>query len=329
MKLKVLTQQDIQDAVNMTEAIDAVRHAYIALSQGNAMAPLRTQIAVEDKGIALFMPAFLPHPRALGAKIVSVYPQNLRSHLPTIHAIVLLLDGETGRPSALLDGTFLTALRTGAASGVATDLLARKDAKVVAIFGAGVQGRSQLEAVCSVRSIARAKIYDPNPEAAKVYRTEMQQRGDPIPQDIHVAQTPADALEDADIVCTATTSMKPVFDDKDLDPGVHINGIGSYTPEMQEIPAPTVARAKVVVDSLSASLAEAGDLFLPLQNKILKESDIHGELGQVASGDIPGRESDTEVTFFKSVGLALQDMATAALALGKAEERGLGTNIDL
>jgi ornithine cyclodeaminase len=172
-------------------------------------------------------------------------------------------------------------------------------------------------------------IYDPNPDAAKVYTSEMQQRGDPIPQDIFVAQTPADALKDADIVCTATTSRKPVFEDKDLNPGVHINGIGSYMPEMQEIPAPTVARSKVVVDSLSASLSEAGDLIYPLQNRILKKSDIHGEIGQVASGDIPGRESDSEVTFFKSVGLAVQDMAAAALALRTAEELGLGTNIDL
>jgi alanine dehydrogenase len=329
MKIKVLTQQDIQNAVNIKDAIAAVRQAYIQLSQGTAVAPLRTQIPVEDKGIALIMPAFLPQGGALGAKLVSVYPQNLRWHLPTIHAIVVLLDGETGRPVALLDGTYLTAIRTGAASGVATDLLARKDAKIAAIFGAGVQGRTQLEAVCSVRAIARAMIYDPNPDAAYAYASEMQQRGDPIPQDICVAQTPADALEGADIVCAATTSREPVFEDGDLDPGVHINGIGSYTSEMQEIPAQTVVRAKVVVDSLPACLAETGDLILPLQDKILNESDIHGELGQIANGDIPGRESDSEVTFFKSVGLAVQDMATAALALSKAEELGLGTNIDL
>jgi ornithine cyclodeaminase len=275
------------------------------------------------------MPAFLPQIGSLGAKIVSVFPQNLQSGLSTIHAVVVLLDAETGCPISLLDGTYLTALRTGAASGVATDLLARRDSRVAAIFGAGVQGRTQLEAVCTVRAITKVWVYDPSPDAAKAYADKMKQRGDPIPQDISVAQTPKQALEEADIICTATTSSEPVFADEDLCPGVHINGIGSYTPKMQEIPGQTVARARVVVDSISASLAEAGDLIIPLQNKTMEESDIHGEIGQVAAGYIPGRESDSEVTFFKSVGLAVQDIATAALALQRAEELNLGRNIDL
>jgi ornithine cyclodeaminase len=183
--------------------------------------------------------------------------------------------------------------------------------------------------VCTVRAITKVWIYDPSPDVAKAYADEMKQRGEPIPQDISVAQTPKQALEEADIICTATTSSEPVFADEDLCPGVHINGIGSYTPKMQEIPGQTVARARVVVDSLSASLAEAGDLIIPLQNKTMEESDIHGEIGQIAAGSIPGRESDSEVTFFKSVGLAVQDIATAALALQRAKELKLGRNIDL
>jgi alanine dehydrogenase len=330
MTLKILTKKDIQTALSMAQAIQSVRLAYIQLSRGNAVAPLRTQVPVADReGVVLFMPAFLPQQRAMGAKIVSVFPQNLQSGLDTIHAVVILLDAETGRPKALLDGTYLTALRTGAASGVATDLLARQDSKVAAIFGAGVQGRSQLEAVCTVRSITKVRIYDPSPDTARIYAMEMQQWGAPIPQDISVALTPAEALDGADIVCTATTSMTPVFRDQDLSPGVHINGIGSYTPEMQEVPPQTVVRSKLVVDSLSASLAEAGDLILPLRNGMLEESDIHGEIGQVAAGDIPGRETDSEVTFFKSVGLAVQDVATASLALERADALNLGIKIDL
>ncbi len=330
MKLRVMTKKDIQNAVTMVDAIDAVSQAYTQLSQGKAVAPLRTQLPVEDKeGIALFMPAFLPKSGALGAKIVSVFPQNVRSKLSTIHAVVILLDRETGCPTALIDGTYLTALRTGAASGAATDLLARQSSRTAAIFGAGVQGRTQLEAICTVRSIVKVWIYDPDPVAAKAYAAEMLKRGDPIPQDISVARTPAEALRDADIVCTATTSAKPVFADKDLMDGVHLNGIGSYTPEMQEIPLQTVLRSKIVVDSLEASLAEAGDLIIPLQDKMLTEEDIHGEIGQIIAGDIPGRESDSEVTFFKSVGLAVQDVATATLALKRAEELNLGISIDL
>jgi alanine dehydrogenase len=330
MPLKVLTKKDIQAAVTMAQAIQSVRQAYIQLSRGNAVVPLRMHLPVEDRdGVVLFMPAFLPQPESMGAKIVSVFPQNLKLGLDTIHAVIILLDAKTGCPTAFLDGTYLTALRTGAASGVATDLLAREDSKVVAIFGGGVQGRTQLEGVCTVRAITKAWIYDPSPDVARAYAKEMQQWGDPIPQDISVALTPAEALEGTDIVCTATTSTKPVFRDHDLSPGVHINGIGSYTPKMQEVPTQTVVRSKLVVDSLAASLAEAGDLIIPLKSGRLEESRIHGEIGQVAAGDIQGRESDSEVTFFKSVGLAVQDVATATLALERAEELNLGINIDL
>jgi ornithine cyclodeaminase len=157
----------------------------------------------------------------------------------------------------------------------------------------------------------------------------MLERGDPIPQDVSVARSPTEALRDADIVCTATTSMTPVFSDEDLPPGVHVNGIGSYTPEMQEVPAQTVIRSKIVVDSLEASLSEAGDLIIPLQDRMLAKSDIHGEIGQIAVGDIRGREADSEVTFFKSVGLAVQDMAVATLALERAEELHSGINLNL
>jgi alanine dehydrogenase len=330
MTVKILTKKDIQAAVTMAQAIQAVRLAYIQLSRGEAVVPIRTQVPVEDReGVVLFMPAFLPQPGAIGAKIVSVFPHNPRSGLGTIHAVVVLLDAKTGCPKALLDGTYLTALRTGAASGVATDLLARRDSKVAAIFGAGVQGRTQLEAVCTVRTITKVWIYDPSQEAARAYAEEMSKLGDPIPREISVARTPAEALEETDIICTATTSKEPVFADQDLSSGVHINGIGSYTPKMQEVPTQTVIRSKVVVDSISASLAEAGDLIIPIENNLWEESDIHGEIGQVAAGDIQGREADSEVTFFKSVGLAVQDVITATLALERAEELSLGIEIDL
>jgi ornithine cyclodeaminase len=212
---------------------------------------------------------------------------------------------------------------------VATDLLSRTDSRVVAIFGAGAQARTQLEAVCTVRSIRKVWVYDTAPERAAAYVEEMKARGDPIPADISVAGSPATALSDADVICTATTSSAPVFDDADLKPGAHINGIGAYTPEMQEVPAKTVARARVVVDSRSASLEEAGDLIIPLNEGIIGRGDIHGEIGQVATGQIPGRVTDGEVTFFKSVGLAIQDVAVAELILRQAQELGLGIEVEL
>ena len=330
MKLRILSGADVRRAVTMAEAVEAVREAYVQLSAGQAVVPLRTPVEVEKRdAVTLFMPAYLTASDAMGAKIVSVFPGNPTLGLPLIHAVVVVVDAETGQPAAVMDGTYLTALRTGAASGVATGLLARPEARAAAIFGAGAQARTQLEAICTVRALERVWVYDLAPGAAQAYAQEMSQRGRPIPADIVVADTPAQAVREADVICTATTSSRPVFDDADLKPGVHVNGIGAYTPEMQEIPAETVARARVVVDSRSASLAEAGDLIVPLQAGLISEANIHGEIGEVAAGTIPGRTSDSEVTFFKSVGVAVQDVAVAALILRRATERNLGIEVEL
>ncbi len=330
MKLKILTQDEVAKAVNMAEAIETVKKAFIQLSSGKTEMPLRTQVQVEKrKGVTLFMPAYLADSGAMGAKIVSVFPNNQEKKLPTVHAVVIVVDAETGRPTAVMDGTYLTALRTGAASGVATDLLSRKDALVAAIFGAGTQSRTQLEAICTVRSIEKVWVYDVVPRAAVAYVEEMKKHGNPIPADIFVAESPEQAVSEADVICAATTSFRPVFNDSDLKPGVHINGVGSYTPEMQEIPAPTVVRSKVIIDSRQAALAEAGDLIIPVEGGLISDKNIHGEIGELAAGEISGRESEEETTFFKSVGLAVQDVSVAELVLRRANEMGLGLDVDI
>lgn len=330
MKLKMLSRDDVARAVSMAEAIKAVKKGFIQLSAGMAEVPLRIQVPVKKRsGVTLFMPAYLTRSETIGAKIVSVFPNNRRRGLPTIHALVIVVDAKTGQPQAAMDGTYLTALRTGAASGLATDLLARKDSRVVAIFGAGTQARTQLEAVCTVRDIERAWVYDVRTRVARAFVREMKEKGNPIPVDIRVAQTKKQALREADVVCTATTSFRPVFADSDLKLGVHINGVGSYTPEMQEVPARTVVRSKVVVDSREASLAEAGDLIISIDGDLISNRNIHGEIGEVAAGKVSGRESEEETTFFKSVGLAVQDVAVAERVLQRAEELGLGLDVEL
>jgi alanine dehydrogenase len=330
MKLRVLSGADVRQAITMAEAIQAVKDAYVQLSAGLAVVPLRTPVPVDRHGgVTLFMPAYLAESDAMGAKIVSVFPGNLERGLPTIHAVVVVVDAETGQPRAIMDGTYLTALRTGAASGVATDLLARPDAHVVAILGAGAQARTQLEAVCTVRAVEKVWVLDANPKAAARYVEDMRGRGRPFPATFVVATSPAEALREADVICTATTSSRPVFDDADLKAGTHINGIGAYTPQMQEIPAETVARARVVVDSRSAALAEAGDLIIPLERGLITADGIHGEIGEVAAGLIPGRQSREEITFFKSVGVAVQDVAVAQAVLQRAAELGLGFEVEL
>jgi ornithine cyclodeaminase/alanine dehydrogenase-like protein (mu-crystallin family) len=222
------------------------------------------------------------------------------------------MDAANGTPLAVLDASYLTAVRTGAASGVATDVLAREDARVAAVFGAGVQGRTQLEAVAAVRSLRKAFIFDIDARAAADFAVEM---GGRLGLDIEPAASPK-ALRDADIVCTATTSATPVFSDADLKPGAHINAIGSYKPHVREVPGETVRRAAVFVDERRSSLEEAGDLIIPLRQGLFGEDHIRAEIGEVLAGLKPGRTSEDEITLFKSVGNAVLDLAVAGLVAG-------------
>jgi len=313
----------------MREAIEIVKGAFAQLSAGKAVVPVRTQLPVDrHEGVAIFMPAYLSESDDLAIKIVSVFPRNLDKGLPTIYALVVVVEASTGRPLAAMDGTYLTALRTGAASGAATNLLARQNARVAAIFGAGTQGRTQLLGVCEVRDIKRVWVYDVNLEAAGRYIQEMKGQGR-VPDELRVASSPAQAVREADVICAATTTKAPLFADADLKAGVHINGIGSFTPEMQEIPEETVRRAKVVVGSREGCLAEAGDLIIPLRKGLISEDHIYAELGEIVAGAKPGRESEEEITFFKSVGNAVQDVSVARRVLREAERMGLGTEVEI
>jgi ornithine cyclodeaminase/alanine dehydrogenase-like protein (mu-crystallin family) len=331
MIMLILTAEDVRKALPMKETIEAMKRAYASLSDGKADVPLRTRLSVPSQdAVTLFMPAYVQAEGgdALAIKVVSLFPRNPERErsLAFIQAAVLVLDAETGRTRALLEGGSLTAIRTGAGSGAAIDLLSRPDSSVVAIFGAGAQGRTQLEAACSVRKIESAWVFDTSVERANDFVTDMAGLG-PVPSDLHVADTPGQALADADIVCTATTSSRPVFADGDLKPGTHISAIGSYTPEMQEVPAETVARALVVVDSRSATLEEAGDLLQPMQAGLFGKEHIYAELGEIVLGRKEGRQSPEQITYYKSVGVAVQDAMAAQLALQNARQQRLGTDV--
>jgi ornithine cyclodeaminase len=275
------------------------------------------------------MPAYMntDSGEALAVKIVSLFPKNPARGLAYIQAAVLVLESDTGRAIAMLEGSTLTAIRTGAGSGAAIDLLARKDSKVAAIIGAGPQGRTQLEATCAAREIETVFIYNPTPAKAEAFAKDMAGYNK-IPKDIRVTKNPKEAVEHADIICTATGSTIPVFADKDVKSGTHISAIGAYTPEMQELPVEIVARARIVVDSYATVMDEAGDIVKAIQAGLIKESDIHAEIGEIVLGKKPGRQSDDEITFFKSVGNAVQDAAAAQLALKNAREMNLGTEIN-
>jgi len=255
---------------------------------------------------------------------VTVFKDNPLKNLPMIHAMFTVFDARDGKPMAVMDGESLTAIRTGAASGLATDLLARKDTSSVYVIGAGTQSRAQLEAVCTVRDIKEAWVMDLNLDRAIEFAVEM---GNQLKLKI-TAQSSLDKLSEADVICTATSSYKPVFKDSQTRSGTHINGIGSFKPNMQEIPSETVKRAFVVVDSKEACLAEAGDLVIPIKEGTISQHHIYAEIGEIAAGRKVGRSDEDQITFFKSVGNAAQDLAAASAVLEFAQENKLGQLID-
>ena len=320
MQIRILSAADVRIALPMSKAIDAIRHAYSQLSAGKVNAPPRQHISTH-KGVTLLMPAHLPERNEFGIKVVSVYDDNPNLDLPRITATVLVLDPATGLPKAFMDGSSLTAIRTGAGGGVAADLLARLDAKTVGLFGAGVQARAQLQAVMAVRDIASVNLISRTEASAQQLATEIAAWRD-APEVNHVSN-PQQVVEDADIVICATTSAIPLFDGNALRPGTHITAVGTFVPEKREVDTTTLRRSnRIVVDSREACLEEAGDLIIP-------NATIDAEIGEIVNGDKQGRQSDAEITFFKSVGVAVQDAVAGAVVLAEAEAKGLGTLIEI
>ncbi len=327
--MRIIGASDIATLVSMPDAIGLMKMAFGELSAGRAQAPLRTGIHLDASSLdALMMPAAVPAADALGVKLVTVAVDNPAAGLPLIHATVLIVDPETGVPLALLDGTRITALRTGAVSGAATDLLARPDARTLVVYGAGVQAMTQILAVCAVRDIQRIIVVGRGQAGLDRF---MGWLSDQAPGLASIAEVTTDraAACDADVICAATTSRTPVFDDGDVRPGTHINAVGAYTPSMQEIPGATVVRSLIVVDQIEAALEEAGDFVVPIRNGELRRSDVSIELGDLVIGDHSGRSSAEQTTFFKSVGNAVQDMVVARKAYDLAELRGIGQVVSL
>lgn len=315
----------VRQSLPMPQAVAAMRRAFAQMATGEARVPARTVLPLPgDGGDFLVMPALTDGGATVGAKLLTLLPDNPGRGRPLIHALMALFDGETGEPVAILDGGALTAIRTGAVCGVAADLMARRDAEVVGMVGAGRQGRTQLEAACCVRSVKRVLVFDPAPGAVEQFAADV---GNRLGLDVERAETAGEAVAAADIVCTATTAGVPVFEDGDVQPGTHINAIGCYHPTRHEIPPETVGRATVVVDQLEAAAEEAGDIVIAIGRGFMSWEDVYAELGELAAGRKPGRRNAGEITLFKSVGLALQDVAAAASALENARRLGLGIEL--
>lgn len=326
----VLSGPDLRRLVTMRKAIDLVGAAFQELSEGRALSPLRTPLVIRPEvATTLVMPAFVPGAAALGVKVVSVFVDNPGRDLPTITALVAMFDDETGQPLAIMDGAYLTALRTGAVSGAATEMLARKNATVLTVIGAGVQAMTQALAVAEVRSLRRVNVIARSRASQERFVATAERDWPELAPLLSIEADLAGAIREADIICTATTSAEPVFDDADVQPGTHINGVGSFTPTTREIPSATIARAMVVVDQREAALEEAGDLVIPLREGVIDPTHLSRELGDLRGGTVAGRVNDQQITVFKSVGNAIQDMVVGRFAVDEAERERIGQRISL
>jgi ornithine cyclodeaminase/alanine dehydrogenase len=324
----ILTRTDLEKVLTMREVMKVVENAFAQLAKGMVKMPLRTIIDIDKhKGFVFYMPAYLEASDALALKIVSLYEENLEKYgLPTILATIQLSDPKTGTPLALMEGGYITAMRTGGASGVATKYLARENSRVVGIVGAGVQARTQLWAIYEARDVEKAFVYDAVPGRARGYAEEMSER---LGVNIVPVGSAEKAVREADILITATTAKEPVLNGNWLQPGTHINAIGWMGRDARELDSNTVKGAKLVVDCKEAVLAESGDILIPIREGVITKDHIYAELGEIVIGRKAGRVSDDEITLWKSVGLAIQDAATAKLAYEKAQEMSVGREIKL
>jgi ornithine cyclodeaminase len=319
--LRYLTNNDIAATVTMKEAIEAVRSGFSAFSSGETVSPLRTAIILPGLGNVLTMVVYLPREKTTTVKVVTLYPGNPARGLPMLEALAQVYDGETGTPLAIIDGIGLTRLRTAAASGLATELLSRPESRTVAIIGAGVQGASQLEAVCAVRAIEEAWAFDIDAGRLAAFCERMTRE---LQLPVRPAASAMEAVWAADVICAATTAPDPVIPDAAIRPGAHVNAIGAYRPQARELPGELIRRSRLFVDSVEACLEEAGDIIIPLKEGLITRGHILGEIGQLADGVVRGRLADDDITIFKSVGVAVQDGAVATVVARKAERLGKG-----
>lgn len=324
----LLSKEDIKSVFSMKDAIEADKDAFRIFTEGKSEVPLRTVIpAPKHEGSFLFMPAYVPDLDTASIKIVNIFQKNIDKGIPSAPAQVLLVDGTNGLIIAVLDGTYVTQLRTGAASGAAFDLLARKDAKKGALIGTGGQAAAQLEAMMTARKLELVKVYDMNIERTREFAARMQEELKAYGTKVAAAESSDEAIEDADLIVTVTPSSKPVFDGSKVKKGATLSCVGSYQHHMQEMDPVILTRAsKIYFDSEEAVLSEAGDILIPLEEGAITKDDFTGDIGEVILGLVPGRENEDEIIVFKTVGIGTQDLVTAKYIYDKAVEKGIGTN---
>ena len=324
----ILSESDLRAVLTMRDVIEAVEQGFRALANGDATVPERLRLEVpEHNGVLLEMPAYagLDGGGALGTKIVTVFEQNTKRGLDVVQATYLLLDSETGVPISLMDGRFITAIRTAATSAVATRLMAAPGTKRLAVFGAGVQAGFHIEAMIEVAEVEQVIIASRSVDKARALADRVRVAHD-LPCEVVSAKQAPDTV---DLICTCTSSPVPLFDGRLLKAGAHINAVGAFTPSTRELDSEAVRRARVVIDAESAAGREAGEILMPISEGAIDPSHVRGTLAEVVSGKVAGREAPSEITLFKSCGLAIEDLVTARLAYARASAGGVGTRVEL
>ena len=327
MKILIVNQSEVAQLLSMSECVIVMADALKALARGEAIQPLRPIMRLPEKiGLLGIMPGYLDSIKSMGLKVISIFPGNQGTEFDSHQGAVLLFEAKHGQLLSIMDASSITAIRTAAVSGVATQALAREEASDLAILGSGVQAQTHLEAMLLARKIKRVRVWSRNFENARKF-AERESPKHKIA--VEPMKTTKEATQNADIICTVTSSSQPVLFGEWIAPGAHINAVGSSTPHVRELDTPAVVRAMLFVDRRESTLNEAGDFLIPKNEGAIKDDHIRGELGEILLGHLKGRISDQEITLFKSLGLAIEDVAAAHYVYQKALKKKKGTWVEL
>jgi ornithine cyclodeaminase/alanine dehydrogenase-like protein (mu-crystallin family) len=325
MDVRVISQDDVERLLPMAECIELVERALVETSRGGAVLPLRQAVWMPDRtGMIGLMPGWLGEPASLGIKIVSIFPGNHGTPYDSHQGAVLLFDTKHGQTLAVIDASSITAIRTAAASGVATRALAKPDAGDLAILGSGVQAATHLEAMAAVRTLRRVRVWSRSRDNARRFADVVGPRPGFT---VEVVATVREAVAGADLVCTTTAAREPVLEGAWLAPGAHVNAVGACFASARELDSAAVARSRLVVDCRESAVNESGDFLLAKRDGAIGDDHIAGELGDVLLGRVAGRRTADEVTLFESLGIAVEDLAAAHHIYARALETGAGVAV--
>lgn len=326
VKVVIVNQEEVKSLLPMGDCVEVIGEALRALSQGNAILPLRMAVKLPQENILGIMPSYLENIQTVGAKVITVFPMNHGTKYDAHQGVVMLFDTDHGSLRAIIDATAITGIRTAAASAVAARVLAKKNAGDLAIIGAGTQARAHLEAMLLIRDIRRVRVWSIFKEEAKEFALRESKR---LGINVEAIETGRETVEGADLICTTTPSPEPVLRGEWVAEGAHINAVGSCSPHTRELDTIAVVRSRVFADRRESVLNEAGDFLIPKEEGALNDSHLLGEIGDILTGKIEGRQSDKEITLFKSLGLAVEDLAAAHHVYLKALEKGVGQQVEI